>query len=95
MTIDPKHHKQLAARRAQVLRDIADEYGGVAISLPKDNLSSRVTLKGAKECVEGAKQRLLDVVSELVSMVEIKCVIEQKFHRNILGNINNSSKHFR
>jgi len=86
VTIDPKHHKQLAARRAQVLRDIADEYGGVAISLPKDNLSSRVTLKGAKECVEGAKQRLLDVVSELVSMVEIKCVIEQKYHRNILGN---------
>lgn len=46
VSIDPKHHKYLASRRAQVLRDVADEYGGVSISLPKDNCSSKVTLKG-------------------------------------------------
>lgn len=86
VSIDPKHHKYLASRRAQVLREVSEEYGGVAISLPKDSSSSKVTLKGGKDCVEGAKTRLLEIVTELESMVEIECVISQKHHRNILGN---------
>lgn len=88
VSIDPKHHKYFVARRAQVLRDIADEYGGVAISLPsqKDQKSSVVSLKGAKDCVEGAKARLLEIVNDLESMVEVNCLIPQKHHRNILGN---------
>ena len=44
--IDPKHHKHLAARRAQTLKDVSDEFGGVTISLPKDHASSKVTIKG-------------------------------------------------
>jgi len=84
--IDPKHHKYFVARRAQVLRDISDDFGGVAISLPKDTKSDKVSLKGAKDCVDGAKQRLLEIVANLDAQVEIKCVIEQKHHRSILGN---------
>jgi len=86
VTIDPKHHRYLASRRAQVLREVSDEYGGVSISLPKENTSAKVALKGAKDCVEGAKSRLLEIISDLESMIEIKCVIAQKHHRNILGN---------
>lgn len=84
--IDPKHHKQLAARRAQILNDLSDEYGGVTISLPKDNSSNKVAVKGAKDCVDGAKARLLEIVEDLEQMTEIQCIIVQKHHRSILGN---------
>jgi len=86
VTVDPKHHKHFVARRAQVLNDISDEFGGVNISLPKDLTSPKISLKGARECVEGAKKRLLEIVSELESMTEIQCIIPQKHHRAILGN---------
>jgi predicted PilT family ATPase len=86
LSVDPKHHRHFVARRAQVLNDISDEFGGVNISLPKDQNSPIITLKGARECVEGAKKRLLEIVSDLESMTEIKCVISQKHHRALLGN---------
>jgi len=86
LTVDPKHHRHFVARRAQVLNDISDEFGGVNISLPKDLTSPQISLKGARECVEGAKKRLLEIVSELESMTEIQCIIPQKHHRAILGN---------
>ena len=44
--IDPKHHKHLASRRAQVLNDLSEEFGGVTISLPKDQTSNKVAIKG-------------------------------------------------
>lgn len=66
--IDPKHHRHFVARRGQVLRDIAEEYGGVTVSFPRSGIQSDiVTLKGAKNCVEGAKQRIAEIVAELVS----------------------------
>lgn len=83
--IDPKHHRHFVSRRAQVLRDIADDFGGVAVSFPREANSDRVTVKGAKDCVEGAKARLLEIVNDLESQVELKCVIPQRHHRAILG----------
>lgn len=35
--------------------------------------------------MEGARERLLEIVSELESMVEMECIIPQKYHRNVLG----------
>jgi len=84
--IDPKHHKHLAARRAQVLNDLSEEFGGVTISLPKDQQSNKVAIKGAKECVEGAKARLQEIVEDLEQMTEIQCIVAQKHHRSLLGN---------
>lgn len=84
--IDPKHFKHLAARRAQVLNDISEEFGRVTISLPKDQQSNKVSVKGAKDCVDGAKARLQEIVDEMEQMTEIQCIIPQKHHRNLLGN---------
>jgi len=84
--IDPKHHRHLAARRAQVLNDISEEFGGVTISLPKDQTSNKVAVKGAKDCVEGAKNRLKELIEDLEQMTEIQCIVPQKHHRNLLGN---------
>lgn len=68
MTIDPKHHRYFVARRGQVLRDLADEYGGVMVSFPRTgSQSEKVTLKGAKECVEAAKKRMEEIIEDLVS----------------------------
>lgn len=68
MSVDPKHHRYFVARRGQVLRDLADEYGGVMVSFPRTgSQSEKVTLKGAKECVEAAKKRMQEIVEDLVS----------------------------
>lgn len=76
MCVDPKHHRYFVARRGQVLRDLADEYGGVMVSFPRTGAQSdKVTLKGAKECVEAAKKRMQEIVEDLVSGRIIKKVL--------------------
>uniref|UniRef100_A0A3Q4FXF5 Vigilin n=1 Tax=Neolamprologus brichardi TaxID=32507 RepID=A0A3Q4FXF5_NEOBR len=86
MNVDPKHHRYFVARRGQVLRDLADEYGGVMVSFPRTaSQSDKVTLKGAKECVEAAKKRMQEIVEDLDAQVTMECVIPQKFHRSIMG----------
>uniref|UniRef100_A0A4W5RFV7 Vigilin n=1 Tax=Hucho hucho TaxID=62062 RepID=A0A4W5RFV7_9TELE len=86
MNVDPKHHRYFVARRGQVLRDIADEYGGVMVSFPRSGANSdKVTLKGAKDCVEAAKKRMLEIIEDLDAQVTMECVIPQKFHRSIMG----------
>ncbi|KAE8294395.1 Vigilin High density lipoprotein-binding protein [Larimichthys crocea] len=86
MSVDPKHHRYFVSRRGQVLRDLADEYGGVMVSFPRTgSQSEKVTLKGAKECVEAAKKRMQEIVEDLEAQVTIECVIPQKFHRSIMG----------
>ncbi|KAJ8022002.1 Vigilin [Holothuria leucospilota] len=67
INVDPKYHRHFVARRGQVLREIGDEYGGVTISFPRNGSdSSVVTIKGAKNCVDGAKQRIEAIVEDLV-----------------------------
>ena len=67
VNVDPKHHKHFVARRGEVLRQIADDYGGVTVSFPRSGVKSdRVVIKGAKDCVEGAKKRILEIVADLV-----------------------------
>ncbi|XP_041912276.1 high density lipoprotein binding protein a isoform X1 [Alosa sapidissima] len=86
MLVDPKHHRYFVTRRGQVLRDIAEEYGGVMVSFPRTaTQSDKVTLKGAKDCVEAAKKRMLEIVEDLDAQVTMECVIAQKFHRSIMG----------
>ena len=67
IAVDPKHHRHFVVRRGEVLRQIADDYGGVSVSFPRSGQKSdQVTLKGAKDCVEGAKKRILEIVQDLV-----------------------------
>lgn len=70
MNVDPKHHRFFVARRGQVLREIADEYGGVMVSFPRTgSQSDKVSLKGAKDCVEAAKKRIQEIIEDLVNLV--------------------------
>lgn len=85
--VDPKHHKHFVAKRGSILRQISEELGGVLISFPRSTQkdSDLVTLKGSKECVDRAKQRILEEVENLESMVNVECVIEQQHHRAVMG----------
>lgn len=87
MTVDPKHHKHFIARRGEVLRQIGDELGGVIVSFPRSGApaSNKVTLKGAKNCVDAAKARILEIVNDLENQVTIECLIDQVYHRTVMG----------
>jgi len=86
MTVDPKHHKHFVARRGLVLRTIGDEFGGVVVSFPRAGVTSdKVNLKGARNCVDAAKLRIQEIVTDLEEMVTIDCEIEQQFHRTVMG----------
>nr|CAI5828480.1 unnamed protein product [Callosobruchus analis] len=86
MQVEPRHHKHFVAKKGEVLSRISDECGGVLISFPRsDVVSDRVVLKGPKECIEAAKQRIREIITDLESMVTIECIIPQKHHRNVLG----------
>ncbi|XP_070561985.1 vigilin-like [Ptychodera flava] len=86
ITVDPKYHRHFVARRGQVLREIGDDFGGVTVSFPRSGTKSdKVTLKGAKDCVEGAKKRITEIVNELESQVTIECIIPQIHHRTVMG----------
>jgi len=84
--VDQKYHRHFVARRGQILKDLAEEFGGVMVSFPRPGIDSTlVTIKGPKECVYGAKARILEMVAELDAQVTVNCVIPQKFHRIIMG----------
>jgi len=86
VNVPPQHHYYFTSRRAEVLRQLADEFGDVRVSFPKQGTNSDiVTIKGAKECVAGAKDRILEIVSDLVSQITMDVYIPQKHHRTVLG----------
>ncbi|KAK7086534.1 hypothetical protein SK128_008145 [Halocaridina rubra] len=86
MTVDPKHHRHFVARRGEVLRQIGDQYGGVTVSFPRAGVQSdKVTLKGAKECVEAAKARIYEIITDLEEIVSMEVVIPQRYHRTVMG----------
>uniref|UniRef100_A0A1W7R994 Vigilin n=1 Tax=Hadrurus spadix TaxID=141984 RepID=A0A1W7R994_9SCOR len=86
MKVDQKYHRHFVARRGEVLRQIEEDYGGVVVSFPRiGNNSDEVTVKGPKDSIEGAKQRILEIVDELALMVTMECIIPQKDHRTVMG----------
>jgi len=86
MTVDPKYHKHFVAKRGEVLRRIGDEFGGVVVSFPRNGVQSdKVTLKGAKNCISAAMDKINEIVKDLEDQVTIDCEIEQSYHRTVMG----------
>lgn len=86
INIPTQYHVHFVQRRAEVLRNLADEFGGVRVSFPKPGDGSEtVTLKGAKECVIGAKEKMLEMVKDLESQVTEDVFIPQHHHRTVMG----------
>jgi len=56
------------------------------VSFPRNGVASdKVSLKGAKNCIEGAMARIEEIVQDLVEQVTIDCEIEQSYHRTVMG----------
>ncbi|GLG98939.1 Protein bicaudal C [Gryllus bimaculatus] len=86
MTVEPKHHRHFVMRRGEVLHRISEECGNVSISFPRPGVESdRVVLKGDKESIERARQRIEEIVEDLESRVTVECIIPQKHHRTVMG----------
>lgn len=86
VAVDPKHHKHFVARRGEVLHRISEDFGGVMISFPRPGVDSdRVIIKGSKDCIEQAKQRILEIVEDLDAQVSIDVIIAQRHHRTVMG----------
>ena len=74
MSVDPRHHRHFVSRKADVVRQISDECGGVMITFPRVGTNSdRVVLKGARHCVDTARQRILEIVNDLVRGTRLRC----------------------
>lgn len=77
MVVEMRHHRHFVCRRGQVLRELAEEYGGVAVSFPRTGThSDRITLKGAKDCVEAAKRRIQEIIEDLVGWCVLGVCVE-------------------
>jgi len=86
MTVDPKYHKHFVAKRGEVLRKIGDEFGGVVVSFPRNGVDSdKVNLKGAKDCINGAIERIDEIVKDLEDQITVDCEIQQSYHRTVMG----------
>lgn len=82
--VDFKYHRHFTQRRRKIIDRISEECGGVQISFPRDE-SNVVTLKGAKDCLEAAKQRILEIVYDLENQVTEEACVPVKYHRSLMG----------
>lgn len=56
----------------QLIHEIAEENGGVIISFPRAGSNSdKVVLKGARQCIDGAKARFKEIIEDLVGLSQI------------------------
>ncbi|KAM9833278.1 vigilin [Syngnathus typhle] len=86
MDVDVRHHRHFVCRRGQVLRQLAEEYGGVVVSFPRTGADSRrVDLIGARDCVDAAKKRIREIIQDLESRVSLEVAVPQRYHRAIMG----------
>ncbi|CAH6780429.1 vigilin [Phodopus roborovskii] len=86
--INRKFHHYFVMRRGQLLREMTEEYGGVVISFSyAGKQNTKITIRGAKACVEAAKKHIRDIFEPLGSQVTTRYVIPQKFQPFIMGPI--------
>jgi len=81
--VEPRHHRHFVSRKADVVRQISDECGGVSILFPRVGVKSdKVVLKGARQCVDAARQRILDIVADLVRSSSHHIVAKKLCHKS-------------
>jgi hypothetical protein len=87
--IDIPHnlHTALIGRGGAVIKQIRNECGGIIINFPPESSTSdTITLKGAREDIEKAKEELLKMAKNKVDLSftdELNCF--QEYHRYLIG----------
>ncbi|GAB1303090.1 Predicted gene 382 [Apodemus speciosus] len=86
--INRRFHHYFVMRRGQLLKEMAEEYGGVVITFSyAGRQNTKVTIKGAKPCVEAAKKHIKEIFEPLGTQVTTRYVIPQNFQPFIMGPI--------
>jgi len=85
LAIEPKWQKIFLAKRGKLKSQVSEDNCNVDINFPKAQSSNVVTIKGAKEAVQTAKKRLVDLVAEFELWVTEDVQVEQKYHASIIG----------
>lgn len=86
MHVPVQYHRHFVVRRAEVLRQLRQQYGGVEISFPRQGSSSdEVTVKGAAECVQAAVKRVQEIVDSLERQVTVEVEIESRHLGSVMG----------
>lgn len=82
-------HHHFLVRQGQFLKDISEEFGGVAVSLPKENApeaqKNTIHLKGGKEDIPKAIARIHEFIADIKAQVTLTYVIPHEHHRAIMG----------
>ena len=99
VNVDPKYHHRFVHNRAQQIKKISEENGGVQISFPRfGSKSSEVSLRGAKKFVDTAKAAILEAVADIESQAVVQCIIPRKHHGRVIGasgqNVQSLSKEY-
>ena len=86
LKVDKKYHKVFVLRRAQLIRKISQENGGVHIIFPRlGSKGQRVLLQGARKFVNTAMYAILEVLRGLNRSLIMECYIPQMYHESVLG----------
>ena len=101
--VDPAFYKDLTANRGRFLKELAEEFGGVLVTLPKADgegkyASHAISLKGSKEDVPKAIEKLKQFVEDVKNRVTKECKIPNSAISAVMGpggvNVNRISSEF-
>jgi len=87
VNVPQKFHSHFIAKR--LVNRIAEENNDVSIKFPKIDTqgpdADKVTIKGAKEFVESARAKILEIADELQQQVTHEIEIDSKYHGTVIG----------
>nr|BAE21429.1 unnamed protein product [Mus musculus] len=86
--INRRFHHYFVMRRGQLLKEMAEDYGGVVITFSySGRQNTKVTIRGAKPCVEAAKKHIKEIFEPLGSQITTRYVLPHSFQPFIMGPI--------
>jgi len=103
MNVEPVYFKDFVSNRGRFLKDLAEEFGGVNVVLPRANAEGKYTsdvvhLKGSKEDVPKAIKRIEQFVEDIKNRVTIDVQIPSSAVAAVMGaggnNVNRISSEF-
>ena len=83
--VDPKYRKFFFNCRAQLIRKVSKENGGVSIHFPRERNSNNVLLAGAGNFVHRAKLAIMEVLTDIDSQVVVLFNVPREHHGELKG----------
>uniref|UniRef100_A0AAR2LEX9 Vigilin n=1 Tax=Pygocentrus nattereri TaxID=42514 RepID=A0AAR2LEX9_PYGNA len=85
ISVDPKFHRHLIGKGGANINRIKDQHK-VSVRIPPDNEKSNlIRIEGDPQGVQEAKKELLELASRMENERTKDMIIEQRFHRAIIG----------